>query len=96
VNNDGGGIFSMLEQAALPGPFERVFGTPHGSGLAELAAAAGVPYQRIARANELAGVLDAASRTGAGIGLVEIRTDRAGQAELRHRLTSSAAKALLS
>ena len=94
VNNDGGGIFSMLEQAALPGPFERVFGTPHGSGLAELAAAAGVPYRRIARADKLAGVLTAASRPGVGIGLVEVRTDRSGQAELRHRLTDAAARVL--
>ena len=30
VNNDGGGIFSTLEQAAFPDSFERVFGTPHG------------------------------------------------------------------
>ena len=95
ANNDGGGIFSMLEQAALPGPFERVFGTPHGSGLGELAAAAGLPYQRIERADEIAGALAAWSRPGAGIGLVEVRTDRSRQAELRHRLTRAAAQALL-
>ncbi len=34
VNNDGGGIFSTLEQAAFAGPFERVFGTPHGADIA--------------------------------------------------------------
>ena len=43
VNNDGGGIFSLLEQAAFPGPFERVFGTPHRGALAQAAAAAGCP-----------------------------------------------------
>ena len=37
VNNDGGGIFSDLEQAAFPGPFERVFGTPHGADIGSLA-----------------------------------------------------------
>ncbi|MGN6795401.1 MAG: 2-succinyl-5-enolpyruvyl-6-hydroxy-3-cyclohexene-1-carboxylic-acid synthase [Streptosporangiaceae bacterium] len=94
ANNDGGGIFSMLEQAALPGPFERVFGTPHGSGLAELAAAARLPYQRVERADELAGVLAVASAPGSGIRLVEVRSDRAGQAALRHRLTDAAAAAL--
>jgi 2-succinyl-5-enolpyruvyl-6-hydroxy-3-cyclohexene-1-carboxylate synthase len=95
ANNDGGGIFSMLEQAGLPGPFERVFGTPHGSSLEQLAAAAGVPYQRVARADELADVLAAASLPGAGIRLVEVRTDRADQAALRHRLSDAAARALL-
>jgi 2-succinyl-5-enolpyruvyl-6-hydroxy-3-cyclohexene-1-carboxylate synthase len=95
ANNDGGGIFSMLEQTALPGPFERVFGTPHGTGLAELAAAAGLPYQRIARAEELAAVLAAASRPAAGIGLVEVRTDRSRQAQLRRRLAGAATRALL-
>src|SRR6185437_16311885 len=42
VNNDGGGIFSDLEQAAFTGPFERLFGTPHGTGLDHLAAAFGL------------------------------------------------------
>ena len=44
ANNDGGGIFSTLEQAAVPAPFERVFGTPHRARLAGLAAAAGIGH----------------------------------------------------
>ena len=53
VNNDGGGIFSTLEQASFPGSFERVFGTPHGADVGRLAAAAGLPYQRITQVSEL-------------------------------------------
>lgn len=30
INNDGGGIFSMLPIAEHGGPFDRFFGTPHG------------------------------------------------------------------
>ena len=57
VNNDGGGIFSALEQAAFPGPFERLFGTPHGTGLHHLAAAFGLPYQRLEQPGDLAKAL---------------------------------------
>ena len=94
VNNNGGGIFSMLEQAAFPGPFERVFGTPHDAGLAELATAAGLPYRRIEAAVELPEVLASAAARGTGISVVELRTDRPGQAALRQRLAAAAAAVL--
>src|ERR1019366_2116937 len=57
VNNDGGGIFSTLEQAAFPGSFERIFGTPHGAGLQHLAGAFGLPYQRLEQPGDLAKAL---------------------------------------
>jgi 2-succinyl-5-enolpyruvyl-6-hydroxy-3-cyclohexene-1-carboxylate synthase len=81
VNNDGGGIFSTLEQAALPGPFERVFGTPHGSDIEHLAGAFGLPYTRITTAAELPAVLG-----GRGLRLAEVRTDRTAGAALRAAL----------
>jgi 2-succinyl-5-enolpyruvyl-6-hydroxy-3-cyclohexene-1-carboxylate synthase len=93
VNNNGGGIFSMLEQAAFPGPFERVFGTPHGVRFGELASAAGVPYLRIERASELAGLM-AEVQGGSGLRLVELVTQRPGQAALRAALTGAAAAVL--
>ena len=78
VNNDGGGIFSTLEQASFPGSFERVFGTPHGADVGRLAAAAGLPYQRITQVTQLAG-----ARAGSGLRVVELRTSRTEAAELR-------------
>ena len=36
INNDGGGIFSTLPQAGVNG-FEKIFGTPHGRDLFEIA-----------------------------------------------------------
>jgi 2-succinyl-5-enolpyruvyl-6-hydroxy-3-cyclohexene-1-carboxylate synthase len=90
VNNDGGGIFSMLEQAAFPGPFERVFGTPHGAGLPDLAAAAGLPYQLLERPDQLKALLAALRPGGTGLQLAEVRTSRAAQAALRARLGEAA------
>ena len=91
VNNDGGGIFSALEQAAFPGPFERLFGTPHGTGLDHLAAAFGLPYQRLERPGDLTKALQ-----GTGLRIVEAQTSRtaehraAGQAARRGRRRPSA------
>ena len=89
VNNDGGGIFSTLEQAAYPGSFERVFGTPHGTGVADLAAAAGLPYTRITSAAGLPAALG-----GSGLRLAEVRTDRAAGAALRAALGTAARAAI--
>jgi 2-succinyl-5-enolpyruvyl-6-hydroxy-3-cyclohexene-1-carboxylate synthase len=90
VNNDGGGIFSTLEQAAYPAPFERVFGTPHGTGMRELAAAAGLPYLRVSGAAELAGAV----LGGSGLRLAEVCTDRAAGAALRAELSRVCAAAV--
>ena len=89
VNNDGGGIFSTLEQAAFPGPFERLFGTPHGTGLHHLAAAFGLPYQRLEQPGDLTKALQ-----GTGLRMVEAQTSRAAGAELRARLRAAAAAAI--
>jgi len=89
VNNDGGGIFSSLEQAAFPDSFERVFGTPHGADVAALSAAAGLPYQRLDRAADLPGAL-----TGDGLRLVEVRTGRDDAVKLRAAIGQACAAAL--
>ncbi len=89
ANNDGGGIFSALEQAAVPAPFERVFGTPHGARLAGLAAAAGIGHTVVERAADLPGALK-----GDGIRIVEVAADRAAGTALRRRLAEAAAAAI--
>jgi 2-succinyl-5-enolpyruvyl-6-hydroxy-3-cyclohexene-1-carboxylate synthase len=91
VNNDGGGIFSTLEQAAFTGSFERLFGTPHGAGLDHLAAAFGLPYQRLEQPEDLGKAL-----AGTGLRVVEAQTDRAAGAALRGRLREAAATAVRS
>ena len=89
VNNDGGGIFSTLEPAAFPASFERLFGTPHGTRVDHLAAAFGLPYQRLEHPGDLPKALQ-----GHGLRIVEARTDRAAGAGLRARLRAAAAEAI--
>jgi 2-succinyl-5-enolpyruvyl-6-hydroxy-3-cyclohexene-1-carboxylate synthase len=89
VNNDGGGIFSTLEQAAFTGSFERLFGTPHGARLDHLAAAFGLPYLRVDQPEDLGKALP-----GTGLRIVEAQTNRAEGAALRARLRDVAAEAV--
>ena len=93
VNNDGGGIFSTLEQAAFDGsdgPFERLFGTAHGTDLRQVAAAFGVPCQSLDQPDDLIKAVQ-----GNGLRIMEVRTDRAAGAALRARLRAAAASAVL-
>jgi 2-succinyl-5-enolpyruvyl-6-hydroxy-3-cyclohexene-1-carboxylate synthase len=89
IDNDGGGIFSFLPQAQLPGDlFEPLFGTPHGLDLTALAAAARVPARVVEKAADLVPALDAAL-AGGGTQLVVVRSDRAGNLA-RHRAVTEA------
>jgi 2-succinyl-5-enolpyruvyl-6-hydroxy-3-cyclohexene-1-carboxylate synthase len=90
VNNDGGGIFSGLEQAAIaPSSFERLFGTPHGVEIERVAVAAGLPYLRLDRPDDLPKALQ-----GTGMRIIEVRTERAPAAALRARLRDAVTLAL--
>ncbi|GAA3425782.1 2-succinyl-5-enolpyruvyl-6-hydroxy-3-cyclohexene-1-carboxylic-acid synthase [Streptosporangium sandarakinum] len=89
VNNDGGGIFSLLPQAALREPFERVFGTAHGVDLAHVAAATGTPYTFVDEAGQLPKAL-----RGEGIRIVEARTEREPNAALHAAMREAAHAAI--
>lgn len=67
VNNNGGGIFSFLPQAAYPEGFAEFFTTPHGLDLGALAAGYGIPHRRVQP-----GDIGAALGGGGGQRVVEV------------------------
>ncbi len=85
VNDDGGSIFSMLEQGAPAHrhAFERLFGTPHGVDLASLCAATRTPHWRVDGLGELEHAL--ASPNG-GIEVVEAAVRRDDRRSLDERI----------
>ncbi|WP_435742901.1 2-succinyl-5-enolpyruvyl-6-hydroxy-3-cyclohexene-1-carboxylic-acid synthase [Nocardioides sp. SYSU DS0663] len=85
ANDDGGAIFSMLEQGAPEhaGPFEALFGTPHGVDLASLCAATRTPHWRVDTVAELEHAL--ASPNG-GIEVVEAVVERRTRRDLDERI----------
>ncbi|MEV4888782.1 2-succinyl-5-enolpyruvyl-6-hydroxy-3-cyclohexene-1-carboxylic-acid synthase [Nonomuraea sp. NPDC055795] len=89
VNNDGGGIFSLLPQAAVRDPFERVFGTPHGVDLGYVAAATGTPYTLVSDVSELGKAL-----RGEGLRVVEVRSERESNALIHAQLREAAQTAI--
>lgn len=93
VNDDGGGIFTTLEPGApeRAAAFERVFGTPTGTGLAALCAAHGVPHVLAGTREELAAQV---ARVPAGLRVVEVRVERASHRGAHADLRALAAAAL--
>jgi 2-succinyl-5-enolpyruvyl-6-hydroxy-3-cyclohexene-1-carboxylate synthase len=93
VNDDGGGIFTLLEpgEPARAGDFERVFGTPTGTDLGALCAAHGVPHERVTTSADLAA---AVARPPTGLRVVEVPVDRAAHRAEQARLRGLAQKAL--
>jgi 2-succinyl-5-enolpyruvyl-6-hydroxy-3-cyclohexene-1-carboxylate synthase len=81
ANDDGGSIFATLEHGALAATggaasatFERVFGTPHGSNLAQLCAGYGVDHQIVKDIPTLRHALQAPSH---GVQVIEVQVPRA-------------------
>jgi 2-succinyl-5-enolpyruvyl-6-hydroxy-3-cyclohexene-1-carboxylate synthase len=77
VNDDGGGIFSLLPVAAHGESvdFERLFTVSHGLDLAAVAGAYGLQHQMVMTAPDLSRALEH-SQTSAGAQLIEVAVDR--------------------
>ena len=93
VNDDGGGIFTLLEPGdpSRAEEFERVFGTPTGACIEALCRGHGVPH---VLARSRADFADAVSDRPSGIRVVEVRVERGSHRGLHRRLRETAAQAL--
>ena len=93
INNDGGGIFSFLPQAAQPAHFEQLFGTPHGLEFEPVAALYGARYHRADDRTALKRAV-ATGVAGGGLHIVELHTNRARNVVLHREAWAAVADAL--
>ncbi|KRE58651.1 2-succinyl-5-enolpyruvyl-6-hydroxy-3-cyclohexene-1-carboxylic-acid synthase [Phycicoccus sp. Soil748] len=93
VNDDGGGIFTLLEpgEPTRAADFERVFGTPTGVDLAALCAAHHVRHELVTSQARLA---DALAARPDGLGVLEVPLDRSLHRDQHALLRQAAADAL--
>jgi 2-succinyl-5-enolpyruvyl-6-hydroxy-3-cyclohexene-1-carboxylate synthase len=93
IDNNGGGIFSFLPQAALPGHFEELFGTPHDVDICGLANLHGVPLTEVTKADEIGpAIADAA--LARGLRMILVRTRRDENVKRHSEVVQAVARAL--
>ncbi len=85
VNNDGGGIFSFLPQAAYPEHFETLFGTPHGLDFEPAVAMYGGTFRRVRDWTSFREAVTAGLASD-GLAVIELPTERATNVSMHRRL----------
>jgi len=92
-NDDGGGIFSLLEpgEPGRAADFDRVFGTPTGSSIADLCRAHGARHTLASTPSDLRALLQ---QQPDGLAVVEVRVDRSRHRDLHANLRAAVAGAL--
>jgi 2-succinyl-5-enolpyruvyl-6-hydroxy-3-cyclohexene-1-carboxylate synthase len=84
VDNNGGGVFSTIEQRGVAG-FERVFGTPHQVNIAELLRGFGIEVTEVNSTSQLASLV----KDAPGLSAVVISgVDREIEANLRKEIVN--------
>ncbi len=89
VNNNGGGIFHYLPQSGHPTLFEEWFGTPSGLDFVHAVALFGGRYALASDWATFRSALDG----GAGLNVIEVRTDRARNVAMHREAWAAAAEA---
>lgn len=85
VNNDGGGIFSFLPQAAYPEHFEQLFGTPTGLDFRPAVQMYQGHFQRVDNWEEFHEALLEGFSVG-GLRVIEIPTERTSNVQMHRQL----------
>lgn len=93
VNNDGGGIFSFLPQAAYPEHFEQLFGTPTGLDFRPVVEMYGGNFQRVDSWDVFRQQLQGGLRAG-GLHVIEVATERASNVTMHRQLWQVTEQAL--
>ncbi len=85
VNNDGGGIFSFLPQAAHPEHFEQLFGTPTGLDFRPIVEMYGGHFERAASWEQFRIAVSRGIVSG-GLHVVEVVTERESNVQMHRHL----------
>ncbi len=93
INNDGGGIFSFLPQAAYPEHFEQLFGTPTGLDFRLAVQMYGGQYQKVESWEQFRKLVGRGLNTG-GLHVIEVPTERASNVKMHRQLWEAVGKAL--
>ena len=93
VNNDGGGIFSFLPQAAYPEHFEQLFGTPTGLDFRLAVEMYDGQFQKVASWEQFRKAVIRGLHTG-GLHVIEVPTERASNVKMHRQLWEAIEKSL--
>ncbi len=93
INNDGGGIFSFLPQAAFPEHFEQLFGTPTGLDFRFAVQMFGGRFQRVEDWKQFREAVNLGRATG-GLHVIEVPTERASNVRMHRQLWEATGRAL--
>lgn len=93
VNNNGGGIFSFLPQAAYPEHFEQLFGTPTSLDFRPVVEMYGGTFTRIADWEAFRSAMRSGIAEG-GLRVIEVPTERESNVAMHRQLWQVVGKAL--
>ena len=85
INNDGGGVFSFLPQAAYPEHFEQLFGTPTRLDFRLAVQMYGGQYQKVDSWEQFRKLVSRGLDSG-GLHVIEVPTERARNVKMHRQL----------